>query len=157
VSKNGNLLLNVPVRGDGSIDDKEVKVLEGIGAWMEVNKESIYATRPWKTYGEGPVKDSTAAGNLKEGKPMTAEDIRYTASKDGRTLYAIVCGLPSGPVALKSLGTTAGLLDRPVAKVEQLGSTETLTWSASADALTVTPASAKPASDAAIVFKITLK
>jgi alpha-L-fucosidase len=157
VSKNGNLLLNVPVRGDGSIDDKEVKVLEGIGAWMEVNKESIYSTRPWKTYGEGPVKDSTAAGNLKEGKPMTAEDVRYTTSKDGKTLYAIVCGLPSGPVALKSLGQTAALLDRSVAKVEQLGATEIIAWSLGTDALTVTPASAKPVSDAAIVFKITLK
>jgi alpha-L-fucosidase len=124
---------------------------------MEVNQESIYATRPWKTYGEGPAKDSTAAGNLKEGKAMTAEDVRYTAAKDGKTLYAIVCGLPAGPVALKSLGETAALLDRPVAKVEQLGSAETIAWTLGADALIVTPASAKPASDAAIVFKITLK
>ena len=66
-------------------------------------------------------------------------------------------GLPSGPVALKSLGTTAALLDRTIAKVEQLGVTETLVWSLGADALTVTPASVKPASDAAIVFKVTLK
>jgi alpha-L-fucosidase len=155
VSKNGNLLLNVPVRGDGSIDDKEVKVLEGIGEWMDVNKESIFATRPWKTFGEGPASDG-ASGDMKEGKPFTAEDIRYTASKDGKTLYAIVCGLPSGPVALKSLGTTAALLDRPVAKVEQLGASGNVDWSSGADALTVTPASAKPASDAGIVFRITL-
>ena len=72
-------------------------------------------------------------------------------------LNAIVCGLPSGPVALKSLGQSAALLDRPVAQVEQLGAAGTLVWSLDADALTVTPASATPASDAAIVFKITLK
>jgi alpha-L-fucosidase len=161
VSKNGNLLLNIPVRGDGSIDEKEVKVVEGIATWMEVNKEAILATRPWKTFGEGPASDGSAlsAQGFNEGKtkPFTAMDIRYTTSKDGKTLYAIVCGLPSGQVALKSLGKTAALLDRPIAKVEQLGSTETIIWSLNADALSVTPASARPASDAAIAFKITLK
>ena len=47
VSKNGNLLLDIPVRGDGSIDDKEEAILEGIAEWMDVNHECIYATRPW--------------------------------------------------------------------------------------------------------------
>ena len=161
VSKNGNLLLNIPVRGDGSIDEKEVAVLEGIAAWMTVNNESIYGTRPWKIFGEGPASAGTelSAQGFNEGKskPFTAEDVRYTASKDGNTLYAIVCGLPVGPVALKSLGETAALLDHPVAKVEQLGAAETIVWSLGADALTVTPASAKPVSDSALVFKITLK
>ena len=161
VSKNGNLLLNIPVRGDGSIDDKAESILEGIATWMEVNQESILATRPWKTFGEGPAGAGQALSsqgfNEGKGKPFTAEDVRYTASKDGRVLYAIVCGLPSGPVALKSLGQSAALLDRPVAQVEQLGAAGTLVWSLDADALTVTPASATPASDAAIVFKITLK
>ncbi len=161
VSKNGNLLLNIPVRGDGSIDEKEVKVLEGIATWMEINKESILATRPWKTFGEGPASDGAklqgAGFNEGKGKPFTAEDVRYTTSKDGKTLYAIVCGLPSGPVALKSLGQTAALLDRPAAKIEQLGAPGALVWTLGADALTVTPASAKPASDVGIVFKITLK
>ena len=161
VSKNGNFLLNIPVRGNGSIDDREVKILEGIGTWMEVNKEAILATRPWKTFGEGPASAGNAISaqgfNEGKGKPFTAEDVRYTTSKDGNTLYAIVLGLPSGPVALKSLGKTAALLDRPVAKIEQLGSTGPLVWSPGADALTVTPASAKPASDAAVVFKISLK
>ncbi|HSI09772.1 MAG TPA: alpha-L-fucosidase [Rariglobus sp.] len=161
VSKNGNLLLNIPVRGDGTIDEKEQKVLEGIAAWMDVNKDAIFSTRPWKTFGEGPASDgapiSAQGFNEGKGKPFTAADVRYTASKDGRSLYAIVLGLPTGPVTLKSLGTTAALLDRPIAKVEQLGSIETLVWSLGADALTVTPASAKPASEAALVFKITLK
>lgn len=54
VSKNGNLLLSVPLRGNGSLDDKEMKVLEGIAAWMDVNGESIYGTRPLGDAGEGP-------------------------------------------------------------------------------------------------------
>lgn len=161
VSKNGNLLLNVPVRGDGSIDEKEEAILEGIATWMTVNSESIYGTRPWKTFGEGPASAGAelSAQGFNEGKskPFTAEDVRYTASKDGNILYAIICGLPTGPVALKSLGKTAALLDRPVAKVEQLGATGNVVWSLGDDALTVTPVSDKPKSDAAIVFKITLR
>jgi alpha-L-fucosidase len=159
VSKNGNLLLNIPVRGDGSIDEKEEAVLEGIAAWMEVNGESIYGTRPWKTFGEGPASggaEPNAQGfNEGKGKPFTAEDVRYTASKDGKTLYAIVCGLPAGPVSLKSLGKTAGLLDGSIAKVGQLGASGNVAWAFGDDALTVTPAAAH-ASDVGIVFKITL-
>lgn len=160
VSKNGNLLLNIPVRGDGSIDEKEEAVLEGIAAWMNPNQECIFGTRPWKIFGEGPASEGTelrAQGfNEGKGKPFTAEDVRFTVGKDG-SLYAIVCGLPTGTVALKSLGKAAGLLDRPIAKVEQLGAPDAITWSLGDDALTLTPASAKPASDAAIVFKIKFK
>ena len=54
VSRSGNLLLNFPLRSDGTLDEKEMTVLEGITKWMAVNGEAIYATRPWKTFGEGP-------------------------------------------------------------------------------------------------------
>ncbi|BCU78036.1 alpha-L-fucosidase [Luteolibacter sp. LG18] len=57
VSKNGNLFLNVPVRADGSIDEKEEGVLEGIAAWMGVNQEAIFGTRPRAVFGEGPASD----------------------------------------------------------------------------------------------------
>ena len=50
VSKNGNLLLSVPMRGNGTIDEKVEAVVEGITAWMDVNKEAIYATRPWNIW-----------------------------------------------------------------------------------------------------------
>ncbi len=53
--------------------------------------------------------------NEGRGKPFTTEDVRYTVSKDGRTLYAIVLGWPAGTTTLKSLGTDAKLLDRPIA------------------------------------------
>ena len=97
VSKNGNLLLNIPVRGDGTIDDKERAVVEGIADWMKINSEAIYATRPWKVYGEGPAMQSAeplkAQGfNEGKGKPFGPEDIRFTTK--GKTLYAIVLGMP---------------------------------------------------------------
>ena len=98
VSKNGNLLLNIPVRGDGTIDDDELKVVQGIGDWMTVNRECIFSTRPWKIFGEGPASAGaklTAQGfNEGKGRPFTAEDVRFTQSKDGKTIYAIVLGWP---------------------------------------------------------------
>ncbi len=81
VSKNGNLLLSVPIRGNGTIDDKEVKILKDIADWMEVNKESIFGTRPWKIYGEGPATESVNPldnAGFNEGKVTLSEkDIRF--------------------------------------------------------------------------------
>jgi alpha-L-fucosidase len=160
VSKNGNLLLNVPVRGDGSIDDKEEKILEGIAAWMEVNKEAILATRPWKSFGEGPASEGSALSaqgfNEGKGKPFTAEDVRYTVSKDGKTLYAIVLGQPVKPVALKSLGKNAQLVDRPISNIELLGSTGPLRWNQDNDALVIDAPSGQAPNDIAVVYKISL-
>ncbi|GGB18228.1 alpha-L-fucosidase [Mucilaginibacter rubeus] len=103
VSKNGNLLLNVPLRGDGSIDSEERAVVEGIGAWMQVNSEAIYGTRPWTVFGEGPATDSAAPINAQgfnegKGKPFGAEDIRFTVK--GKTLYAAMLGWPTGNEAI---------------------------------------------------------
>ena len=61
VSKNGNLL-SVPLRGSGVYSI--MAVVEGITAWMDVNKEAIYATRPWKVF-EGPVAEASNPINAK--------------------------------------------------------------------------------------------
>jgi len=161
VSKNGNLLLNVPVRGDGSIDDKEEKVLEGIAAWMEVNNQSIFATRPWKTFGEGPASEGPGLSgqgfNEGKGKPFTVEDVRYTASKDGQTLYAIVMGAPTQAVNLKSLGKSAKLLESQIAGIQLLGSSNTPRWNQTDDALVIDAPTGAAPSDIAVVYKISLK
>ena len=100
-----------------------------IGAWLKVNGEAIYATRPWKIYGEGP---STVAqekapfdrAGVKDvgSKPYTAEDIRFTQSKDGTALYAMALDAPAAPLRIKSL---AG---RKIAQVTLLGSDSGLDW-----------------------------
>jgi alpha-L-fucosidase len=125
VSKNGNLLLNIPVRGDGTIDDKEVAVLEGIAGWMDINKESIFGTRPWTTFGEGPdaeKKNPMNAQGFNEGKnKYTAEDIRFT-EKNG-TLYAIVMEWPeNGKIVIKSLAAGSPNYEKEIKKVQLLGS-----------------------------------
>lgn len=158
VSKNGNLLLSVPVRGDGTIDDKEVAVVDGIAAWMEPNGESIFGTRPWKVFGEGPASESAAplsaqGFNEGKGKPFSAQDVRFTTK--GNTLYAIVLGQPKEPLTIESLGKAASLLDKQIKSVEVLGTNEKVAWKQEDAGLAVEPLQT-PISDAAVVFKITL-
>jgi alpha-L-fucosidase len=159
VSKNGCLLLSVPVRGDGTIDEKERAIVEGITAWMDVNKESIFGTRPWKVCGDGPqlaaAAPITAQGfNEGRGKPFTAEDIRYVM-KD-KTLYATVMAPPAGDVTLKSLGTGAKLLEESIANIEMLGSDEKLKWSRSEQSVVIA-APRQKGSEIAVVFRIVLE
>lgn len=153
ISKNGNLLLNIPVRGDGSIDEKEEKILEDIAAWMDVHKESIFDTRPWKVYGEGPIAETdnpiNAAG-FNEGKlQFSGKDIRYNVK--GNILYASVLGIPDGDVALKSLGLSAG--NGKVKRIRILGSKEKVRWKQGKDALVITRPGKVP-NDVALVFKV---
>jgi len=155
VSKNGNLLLNIPVRGDGTIDDKEEVVLKGIANWMDVNKECIFGTRPWKVFGEGPASEGAALSaqgfNEGKGKAFTGEDVRFT-TKDG-VVYMIALGVPQSDLQIKSLGTSAKLLDHAVHDVSLLGSAEKAQWSQTAEAFTV-KAPAKAPNEIALVFKI---
>ncbi|MFD2594425.1 alpha-L-fucosidase [Sphingobacterium griseoflavum] len=129
VSKNGNLLLSVPLRGDGSLDDKARLVVEGIADWMQVNSEAIIGSRPWDVFGEGPAqKDApelTAQGfNEGKGKPFTADDIRFTTK--GKDLFATVLGIPdNNTVTIKSLGKTNSKRKK-ISKIVALGSNNPL-------------------------------
>jgi alpha-L-fucosidase len=126
---------------------------------MEVNQECIHSTRPWKVLGEGPQLASAAplsAQGFNEGKskPFTAEDVRFTQSKNGKTLYAIIMGTPTNAVTIKSLGANAGLLARLVSKIMLLGSKEKLKWQQSPKALVI-ECPKNQSSSIALSFKIT--
>lgn len=135
VSKNGNLMLNVPLRGDGSIDDKERAVVEEIGAWMQVNGESIYGTRPWKVFGEGPAIESAAplsaqGFNEGKGKPFGPSDVRFV--RKGTILYATLLGWPEDRKAvIKTLNS--GL--SKVEKVSLLGHQGAISFQQTIDGL----------------------
>ncbi len=159
VSKNGNLLLNVPLKGDGTPDADEIAILEGIAAWMQINQEAIHGTRPWKVLGEGPqlanLKPMQGPGfNEGDGSPFTAEDIRFV--RKGDALYVHVLGAPKSAVTIKSLGTAARLLETSIARVTLLGSDEKLTWSQTAEALVIEAPTGIP-NPIALVFKLTLR
>ncbi|MFI3321729.1 MAG: alpha-L-fucosidase [Rikenellaceae bacterium] len=98
VSKNGVLLLNISPMADGTIPDNQVKGLKEIGVWLEKYGEAIYNTRPWKIAGEGPTVEPE--GGFSDNKKFlqlkySSKDIRYTASKDKKTIYAFVMGIPT--------------------------------------------------------------
>ncbi len=154
VSKNGNLLLNIPVRGDGTIDEKEIAVLEDIAAWMDINKESIFDARPWKIFGEGPSTETSnpmRAQGFNEGKvKMTAKDIRF--NQKGKILYVTVMGNPGEDILVKNLGTTLSPGVK-IKKVELLGSNAKLIWKQLADGLQISKPSVIP-NEIAVVFKV---
>ena len=127
VSKNGNLMLSVPLQRDGTPDSDEIKIVSDIGAWLKVNGDAIYATRPWKAYGEGPSTVVAEKGQFDgqrdvQKAPFTPEDIRFTQSKDGKTLYAIVLAPPAdGKVTIKSLASGSPDWPGKIGSVRQLG------------------------------------
>ena len=103
VSKNGNLMLSVPLRGDGTIDDKEEAIVERIGAWMARHGEAIYGSRPWRLFGEGPTQ-AAGGGSFSEGgptSPYTPRDVRYVTK--GGNLHALLLGWPEDGVARLTL------------------------------------------------------
>jgi alpha-L-fucosidase len=100
VSKNGNLLMNVPQRPDGTIDEECRFNLNKIGAWMKDNSEGIYATRPYKTFGEG--KALLTGGKFNEGTVnWTDTDFRFTRKGDVIFAFAMRSG---GTAVIKALG-----------------------------------------------------
>ena len=145
VSKNGALLLNVGPRPDGLIPEGDQAILREIGAWLKVNGEAIYATRPWTRYGEGPT--AVADGGFTDGvrRDYTPADIRFTR-KDSN-LYAITLAAPGSAVRIRSLA--AGQFDAArIQRVCLLGGGE-LAWSQDGEALTVALTSA-PAGQVAL-------
>ena len=134
VSKNGNLLLNIPVRGDGTIDEKEVAVLDGITAWTQRNGEAIFGTRPWRSFGEGPTHPPSGMLNEDQAKPFTAEDVRFTRKKG--TLYVILLDWPKGETSIASLGQSA-IGNATVERVQMLGGPQ-LAFVGGTDALRLT-------------------
>ena len=121
VANNGNMLLNVAPKGDGTIDERQRRIVEEIGAWLRVNGEAIFATRPWKKAKEG--------------------ELRFTRSKEAETLYAISSAWPAnGKLTIQSLAQGA----EAVADVSLLGYEGKLTWQQTDRGLTINLPAKKP-------------
>jgi alpha-L-fucosidase len=151
VSKNGNLLLNVVLRPDGSLVPEVETMLHQLADWTAVNGEAIYGTRPWLIFGEGPVL--AQGGAFKENFTYSAKDIRFT-TKD-KTLYAIALGWPDdGKVVIKSLAKTDDSSVNKIKRVGLLGYQGKLKFTQTAEGLIVTLPAAR-LSDLTCSLKIT--
>jgi len=158
VSKNGNYLLNIPIRGNGSIDALERKIISDVARWMKSNSESIYDTRPWHIFGEGPSTENQAklnAQGFNEGKTkFTGEDVRFNAK--GQIIYATVMEWPKDNIALiKSLGTDSVYYKKKVLNVEWLEANISLPFEQTEYGLKVTFPDRKADFSFAHVLKIT--
>jgi alpha-L-fucosidase len=132
VSKNGNLLLNIGPKSDGTIPDQVQQILLEIGRWLKANGDAIYGTRPWRIYGEGPTQAAAGAFHDTETKPYTPQDFRFTSKGD--VLYAIELVPPSGEEAvIQSLAAVPG--QQSVQLVTLLGSSEAVSFDQRADGL----------------------
>jgi alpha-L-fucosidase len=150
VSKNGNLLINVVQRPDGSLDAEAEQVLVELADWIATNGEGIYETRPWLIHGEGPVR--AKGGHFKEDFAYTAKDIRFT-SKGQNTLYAFALGWPEeGRLLIRSLGKLPGVTAK-INAIELLGHAGPLVWTQNADGLSAKLPERKP-SNYAVALKI---
>ena len=157
VSKNGNYLLNIGPRADGTIPDEPRKLLLAFGAWLKVNGEAIYGSRPAAIAVEGTTKlPPKGPGQDRLETPYTAADFRFT-QKDG-VLYAIALDWPADGVwNIKSLAQDAGLLlNGQIQQVSLLGSAEKLDWKQTATGLEIHAPRQRPC-DYAYAFKIEAK
>jgi len=151
ISKNGIVMINVALRGDGTLPEAQANMLQDFGDWVKINKEGIYGTRPWKVNGEGPLKIITkrTGENLKK---YSSKDIRFT-TKDG-DIYAFVLGEPTETILIKTFHKD-GLLAKKIEDVELLGGTEKIEWKQTNDGLLIN-LSKKQCSNMALSFKIIL-
>ncbi len=111
VSKNGNLLLNISPKADGTIPQEQRDVLLAMGDWLKKYGEAIYSTRAWEQFGEGPTKMGAAHGVFENPKEGTSKDVRYTRSKDNTTLYAILLGWEQDQKEVKLTGLSSERID----------------------------------------------
>jgi len=157
VSKNGTFILDVPGKPDGTIDSKEVAVLDQITDWMQINSEAIYATRPWKVYGEGPNAVKSGAFQGKSISKLGPKDIRFTRNKANTVVYAMALGWPADPIVVKSLGTAADTKPGKIQNVQLLGSEQKLDWKQDNAGLRVQlPQNYHPKAGYAAVIKVML-
>jgi alpha-L-fucosidase len=142
VSKNGNLLLNVVLRPDGSLDADAEAILHHLADWTAVNGEAIYGSRPWLIYGEGAVKPK--GGSFNEKFDFSAKDIRFTTQ--GKILYAIALGWPTDrKIVIRSLAQTDNVNQNKIKRIELLGHKGKLKFTQTKDGLVVEiPTDAKP-------------
>ena len=151
VSKNGNLLLNIGPRADGTITEEQQAILLDIGKWLKVNGDAIYGTRCWKKHGEGDATSTKGTFTDNNATAYTARDMRFTTKN--HDLYVIVLDWDDAGTMVTSLDKTA-IADAKIQHVQMLGSNEKIEWKQTDEGLKLSFPQRKTC-DYAYSFKIT--
>ena len=134
ISKNGNLLLNIPLKPDGTLDEPSARFLEELAQWMQINGEAVHGTRPWTLFGEGPTEVREGYSQVIR-ETFTSRDIRYT--RQSNTLYAFFLAWPEEGESLV-IGSLSNKHDpKVISHVSLLGYNGDLTWERSDQGLSV--------------------
>ncbi len=158
VSKNGVLMLNVAFKSDGTLIEEGAAELEKIGDWLRLNGEAVYYTRPWKVYGEPhkALSEQHGRGDEQMDKVYSHEDFRFTRSKDGSIIYAVMLGWPGDNqmVTIKSINNNN--VTKAIKNVSLIGNYGAIEWQKNAGGLTVKTPHKQPC-EFAYCFKIELE
>ena len=155
VSKNGNLLLNVGPKADGSFADEDLSILRDIGNWLSANGEAVYHSKPWRYAAEGPTMETEGQFSDASAPEYTPQDFRFTAGNG--CVYAACMRCPgNGSVTIRSLATSDDP-DKPhfhgiIRNVEILGFDEQPAYTIDGSGLHIT--AKMMCSDFPVVYKI---
>jgi alpha-L-fucosidase len=116
VSRNGTMLLNITQHGRGDLDSEVIRICKDIGAWLKINGEAVYGSRPFEVFGDNKVLYTRNQGNV----------------------YATLMDWDGNAVTLSALHIGGATLGK-VSKVELLGSDIPMTFVQDDKGLTVTP------------------
>jgi alpha-L-fucosidase len=169
ICRDGNFQINVSLTPDGVLEPGGEKMWRDFGAFLKTNGEAVYGSRGWKVLGEGRKKADPrrpkdppslilfpriSGPEVQDSFEMTSEDIRFTEGKDG-SVYAFVLNVPKPgeTITVKSFGTDAKLLDKPITSVSLLGSDAKLEWKQQPEGLVIRCPDQIPVQYAA-VFKV---
>jgi len=149
-ARGGVYLMSLTPMASGEIHPKEKAICYGIGGWLKVNGEAIYSTRRWKIPAEGPITSWKLVEN-REGimwdykKENKEGEFRFTQSKDGKDIYAIMMTWPKdGKAIIKSLKKDSPYLNNKITSVQLLGSNDKLSWEQTSEGLEIILPQNKP-------------
>jgi len=161
IARDGNAAINIAFLPDGTIDEGSLKMLKEVGVWMRRNGEAVYGSRAWVIPGEGEIiKDKLkqlpgGALNRKQAEfKFDAQDFRFTIGKNSALYsFCMVVPAPGTVLKIKSLGTDAKYLGKPIKTVKLLGYDGKLQWKQEADGLIITCPKEMPF-ETSVVFKV---